>query len=172
MRLRAVNNYQIWRQWRFGEVTKHALPFYPDVCRFIQTYQMPLQGTRKDRRWGKVDLVGATPDALPVVIELKQEQATDTPLRMLVEGLAYACAVRKAWNESGLRAEWTDAMRENGFTQELPKTLVTVPLFRELVLKCNDHGFPIHFVQFDIVMAGELNAPTVSNVSIVHLPIG
>jgi hypothetical protein len=118
----------IWMGWRFQAVAQHGQPFLGEVCQFIQTYQMPLQGTRKDARWGKIDLVGATPAALPAVVELKQESATDTPLRMLAEGLAYGCAVRKAWNEGGLRAEWIAAMRENGLTQEPPRTLAVVPV--------------------------------------------
>lgn len=118
----------IWTGWRFQAVAEHGQPFLGEVCRFIQTYQMPLQGTRKDARWGKIDLVGATLSALPAIIELKQEDATDTPLRMLAEGLAYACAVRKAWNEGGLRAEWLAAMRTNGLAQEPAKTLATVPV--------------------------------------------
>lgn len=118
----------IWMGWRFQAVSAHGQPFLGDMCRFIQTYQMPLQGTRKDARWGKIDLVGATSEALPAVIELKQEDATDTPLRMLAEGLAYGCAVRKAWNEGGLRAEWMAAMRTNGLSQEQPRTLTAVPV--------------------------------------------
>jgi hypothetical protein len=118
----------IWMGWRFQAVAEHGQSFLGEVCRFIQTYQMPLQGTRNDARWGKIDLVGATAEALPAVIELKQEGATDTPLRMLAEGLAYGCAVRKAWNEGGLRAEWMAAMQENGLNQELPTALTTVPV--------------------------------------------
>lgn len=85
----------IWRGWRYQAVAEHGQSFLGEVCRFIQTYQMPLQGTRNDARWGKIDLVGATAEALPAVIELKQEGATDTPLRMLAEGLAYGCAPRR-----------------------------------------------------------------------------
>lgn len=118
----------IWMGWRFQAVAEHGQPFLGEVCRFIQTYQMPLQGTRNDARWGKIDLVGATPEALPAVIELKQEGATDTPLRMLAEALAYGCAVRKAWNEGGLRAEWMAAMQANGMDQEPPPILTTVPI--------------------------------------------
>jgi hypothetical protein len=190
----------IWRGWRFQAVAEHGQPFFGEVCRFIQTYQMPLQGTRKDTSWGKIDLVGATSAALPVVIELKQEGATDTPLRMLVEGLAYACAVRKAWNEGGLRAEWVAAMKENGLHREPEKVLANVPVillapvdfwkraigspgkrtsgkvredawpvFLELVHQCEAHGFPIHFVQFQIETA-EPGITKVLNVSAVQVP--
>src|SRR5690606_13284138 len=108
----------IWKAWSFEAVARHGQPFLGNVCRFIQTYQMPLQGTRADRGWGKIDLLGSTFQALPAVIELKQEKAKDTPLRMLVEGLAYACAVRKGWNEGKLRTEWAAAMKKNGLQQE------------------------------------------------------
>src|SRR5262249_6805321 len=124
-----------------------------------------------------------------------------TPLRMLVEGLAYACAVRKAWNEGGLRAEWAAAMKKNGLHQEPEKVLATVPVillapadfwnrtvgtpgmrirgkvwedawpvFLELVRQCEIHGFPIHFVQFEIEAADEPGVTKVVNVSAVHLP--
>ncbi len=191
----------IWKGWGFEAVAGHGLPFFNGVCRFIQTYQMPLQGTRKDARWGKIDLVGATPDALPVVIELKQEGATDTPLRMLAEGLAYACAVRKAWNEGGLRAEWAAAMMKNGLRQEPEKFLARVPVvllapaefwkravgtpgkrmsgkvrdeawpvFVELVRQCEVHGFPAHFVQFEVETDGEPGVTVVKSISAVCLP--
>ncbi len=194
----------IWTGWRFRSVSAHGQPFLGDVCRFIQTYQMPLQGTRKDARWGKIDLVGTTSETLPAVIELKQEDATDTPLRMLAEGLAYGCAVRKAWNEGGLRAEWMAAMRTNGLAQEPPSTLTAVPVillapvefwkraigvpgtrtsgkvqedawpvFMELAEKCETHGFPVHFAQFEITTgASTPGATTVSNVTPVVLPGG
>jgi hypothetical protein len=190
----------IWKGWSFEAVAEHGHPFFGEVCRFIQTYQMPLQGTRKDRRWGKIDLVGASPKSLPVVIELKQEGASDTPLRMLAEGLAYACAVRKAWNEGKLRAEWAAATKKNGLYRETEKILTTVPVillapvdfwkrtigspgkrtrgmvradvwpvFKDLVHQCGIHGFPIHFVQFEIGSPDD-GAISVSDFSEVRLP--
>lgn len=119
---------RLWKAFGFQAFAAHGRPFSGNVCRFIQTYQMPLQGTRKDRRWGKIDLLGVTGDASPVVIELKQEGAKDTLLRMLVEGVAYACAIRKAWNEGTLRAQWTVAMKSNGMLQEHAEVLAKVPV--------------------------------------------
>lgn len=176
---------RLWKEFRFQAFAVHGRPFFGDVCRFIQTYQMPLQGTRSDRRWGKIDLLGVTQDALPVVIELKQEGATDTLLRMLVEGVAYACAIRRAWNEGSLRAHWAIAVKRNGLLQQNAEILATVPVlllapsdfwkrsigspgvrsngkvredawppFLALVRKCADHGFPVHFLQFEIDDAG------------------
>jgi hypothetical protein len=118
----------IWKKCGFQAVAAQGHPVFGDVCRFIQTYQMPLQGTRGDKRWGKIDLVGVTSDALPVVIELKREDAKDSLLRMLVEGVAYACAVRKAWNEGGLRAKWAVAMKKHGLHQEQKEILANVPV--------------------------------------------
>lgn len=191
----------IWKGWNFQAFSLHEKPFFGDVCRFIRTFQMPLRGTMKDSSYGdKIDLVGVTPDNLPVVIELKAENATDTPLELLVEGLKYACAVRKAWNESVLRAEWADAMKKDGLLQKPAQILLKVPvillapsifwqrkigtsvkrsegmvfenawpIFHKLVHQCERHGFPIHFVQFEIEHTGE-NGSTVSDFAAVRLP--
>lgn len=187
---------RLWKDFRFSAFAEHGRPFAGDVCRFIQTYQMPLQGTRNDRRWGKIDLLGATADASPAVIELKQEDAKDTLLRMLVEGVAYACAIRKAWNEGGLRAQWATAMKKNGLSPSDAQVLAEVPVlllapsdfwrravgspgvrsngkvrddawqpFLALVRKCSDHGFPVHFLEFDTNDAG-------LNVLPARLPLG
>jgi hypothetical protein len=40
---------------------------YVPVCKHIQTYQYPLQNTRIDRCWGKIDLLGVGADFLPVL---------------------------------------------------------------------------------------------------------
>ena len=126
----------LWQQWGHDVVMSGGQPFFGVECRFIQTYQMPLQEKREDRGWGRVDLVGATADSMPVVIELKQEKSKDNPLRMLVEALAYACALRKAWNEGLLAIEWKAAMKGHniGFTNtgriaEVPIVLLAPAAF-------------------------------------------
>ena len=120
----------IWMQWSYEKVAEKGQPFYGDICPFIQTYQMPLQGTWKDEGWGKIDLVGASSQAMPVVIELKREGASDTPLRMLAEGLAYGCAVKKAWNKknSKIRREWTVAMEKHSISNAYPETISALPI--------------------------------------------
>lgn len=78
----------------------------------IVTYQMPLaaHGTQEgeNRKWGKVDLIGCTQDNRPAILELKKAKSSESPLRMIVEGLAYAIAVQKMWNEQDneFRKEW------------------------------------------------------------------
>jgi hypothetical protein len=118
----------IWKQWCADEVSRRGKPFLSGVCRCVQTYQMPLQKTRGDRKWGKIDLVGVTDKSCPVVIELKQDRGKDTPLRMLVEGVAYAVAVRRAWNEGRLREQWERDVVGITRSHTVAPTLVEVPV--------------------------------------------
>jgi hypothetical protein len=118
----------IWEQWGHDAVERGGQPFFGEACRFIQTYQMPLQQTREDNGWGRLDLVGVTADSMPVVIELKQEQSGDTPLRMLVEALAYACAFKKAWNKGLLATEWKDAMKTRHIEFTITSPIEQIPV--------------------------------------------
>jgi hypothetical protein len=72
-------------------------------------YQTPLKAQQSDYRVGKVDLFGVVEMTLPAVIELKVEgqngTMADTPLRALMEGLAYCAIVEK--NISAIAAETT-----------------------------------------------------------------
>jgi hypothetical protein len=82
---------------------------YVPVCPRIQTYQYPLQDTREDMCWGKIDLLGIGPDFLPVPNELKKRKTNDSPLRMLLEVAAYGFALQKVWPK--LRDHWVEAVR-------------------------------------------------------------
>ncbi len=91
-------------------------------CKRIQTYQYPLQASRKDKCWGKIDLLGIGTDFLPVPIELKRRKANDSPLRMLVEVAAYGFAIRKVWPR--LKPCWVKAMSGSGAPpSQFPETL-------------------------------------------------
>jgi hypothetical protein len=70
---------------------------YLPICERIQAYQYPVQASRQDRYWGKVDLLGIGTDFLPVPNELKKRRACESPLRTLVEVAAYGFAIRKVW---------------------------------------------------------------------------
>jgi hypothetical protein len=96
-----------WTSWKKGDP-----PFIPDRCLFLQSYQVPLRRTHKDKSWGEVDLLGVDPDGLPVIIELKRGESKETPLRGIVESLAYAIAVEKIWEskKSHFRDEWEQAI--------------------------------------------------------------
>ena len=75
----------------------------------IIDYQMPLKARRDDRGIGKVDLFAVADGRLPCVVELKVASTTargDTPLRALLEGLAY-CAIVEA-NIAAIASEAAD----------------------------------------------------------------
>lgn len=71
---------------------------------------MPLQDSKHDEDWGAIDLLGASDDNLPVVVELKAPRSNDSPAEMLVQATAYAVAVKKAWPQC-LRSEWASALK-------------------------------------------------------------
>jgi len=60
----------------------------------ILDYQVPLKAAQFDKGIGKIDLSGCGPDGRLEVIELKVGRSAgvvgETPLRALLEGLAYA----------------------------------------------------------------------------------
>lgn len=117
--------------WKTYSVERHndgGPTFLSGVCEYIHTYQMPLQGTLNDRKSGKIDLVGVCEKALPVVLELKQEEANDPPLRALVEGLAYAVALKKAWNEGSLRQQWCASVKNQANSATAPAELNVIPV--------------------------------------------
>ncbi len=97
----------MWRRW--GPPGNGA-PFLP-ICPRLQTYQYPIKRVRDDAGWGRIDLLGVSPDYRPVVVELKRGESNDTVLRMLLEMVAYGIALRNVWPE--LRApHWETAIRE------------------------------------------------------------
>ena len=118
----------MWRRW--GPHGRGE-PFLPS-CPRIQTYQFPLKRVRADALWGKVDLLGVSPNGLPVVVELKKGRTTDTVLRMLLEMAAYGIALRKAWSlpraQSTLKPDWEEAMRNVGRPVDAPEHLDRVSL--------------------------------------------
>jgi hypothetical protein len=95
---------------------------YVPVCKGIQAYQYPLQGSFRDRYWGKIDLLGIGADFLPVPNELKKPKTNESPLRMLVEVAAYGFAIRRVW--PNLKAQWVKAVHRFGASpSEFPETL-------------------------------------------------
>jgi len=122
----------IWEQWRRGSGADNDRFFLPWVCRFILSYQMPLWNTRADKeKSGRyADLIGVSREWLPVVIELKTAESGETPLRMLVESLAYGVAIRKAWNdpEGPFNKAWTTQLNTIAPKNECPPMLQDVPL--------------------------------------------
>jgi len=107
----------MWQHWR-----NRSSSFWHRIV----SYQVPLRATRKDREgngWGCVDLLGVSAQGLPVVIEIKREDAADTPAKMLVQAAAYALALRAAWRR-GFRSEWRAIVEESGLNStHLPDNL-------------------------------------------------
>jgi hypothetical protein len=76
----------------------------------LVAFQVNLPNERGDQGWGEIDLLGMSTTRLPVVVELKQGNATDTPAANLCQGVAYALVLQKAWPT--FRNEWRAHLRE------------------------------------------------------------
>ena len=91
----------------------------------IIDYQMPLKARQDDRGIGKVDLFAVVDGRLPCVVELKMASDTtrgDTPLRALLEGLAY-CAIVEA-NAADIASEVAE---EHALAASRPTLVVMAP---------------------------------------------
>ena len=141
----------------------------------LVTYQMPLQNSRADKAWGKVDLVGMSPEGLPVVVELKGDRSKDPVLKVMIQALAYGIAIQSAWPR--LRPHWLKATSHLRSPLQLPKELVRCPLvcaapddYWTAALECLDlearkdlgalatafecQGFPTRFVKLQRLKQG------------------
>jgi hypothetical protein len=94
----------LFRQWK----TPPGGTFAP--WKRLLTRHVPLQDATHDEDWGEIDLLGASNDNLPVVVELKAARSNQSPAEMLVQATAYAVAVKKAWPQC-LRSEWASALK-------------------------------------------------------------
>ncbi|MEA2009299.1 MAG: hypothetical protein U9N78_01185 [Actinomycetota bacterium] len=89
-------------------------------------YQVPLKAQRSDAGVGKIDIFGLTDTAVSVVIELKVlgKNKADTPLRALLEALAYAAIVDA--NGTAFRSE-ISGMTGRTVTSGRPNLLIAAP---------------------------------------------
>jgi hypothetical protein len=185
--------YRIWRRWGPKGDSSDKPDFLPGCCRYLLTFQMPLQNSRRDTSWGKVDLVGVSPEGLPVVMELKVAKAQDTPLRMLIEAVAYAVAVRKAWNEGchclarawsqnmGIKLSvlrqvplvclapklyWDRCLGKSGRRGAVPRNAWKP--FKMLMKELDQRGFPVSLAQFDEGQVGEDGLPDIGPPEIIY----
>ncbi|MDZ4801716.1 MAG: hypothetical protein SGI92_26465 [Bryobacteraceae bacterium] len=116
-----------WERAMYGKWGPGGSSEYVPVCERIQAYQYPLQASRKDRCWGKIDLLGIGTDFLPVPNELKKRRTNESPLRMLVEVAAYGFAIRKVWPT--LKDHWIEAVSSfEGAPLQFPASLEKVTL--------------------------------------------
>ena len=91
----------------------------------VVDYQTPLKAKQSDRGVGKVDLFGVVDKTLPTVIELKIEGQnggySDTPLRALLEGLAYCAIV-----EANISAITEEASSKFGLSLSATRPILTI----------------------------------------------
>jgi len=105
----------------FNECQNGKCFFLPDKrkLKFID-YQFPLKARENNKGVGKIDLFGVIDDETPCVIELKVGQdsgnMSDTPLRALLEGLAYCALV-----EANKKEIWEEAQEKFGFEFKGPR---------------------------------------------------
>jgi hypothetical protein len=96
----------IWSEWH----KEGDAEFVPGVCSNVVSYQVMLRDSNTDKQWGEVDLLGRSPEGWPVVVELNGPSSNEPPLRGIVEGVAYAIALRKAWTPC-FGKQWCDVCR-------------------------------------------------------------
>ena len=99
-----------WEEALFRSAWAEPPASTPAPWKKLLTYQVLLQNAKSDENWGEIDLLGASEQNLPVVIEMKAPSSQESPAQMLVQATAYGVAVRKAW-PSCLRAEWAEALK-------------------------------------------------------------
>jgi hypothetical protein len=92
----------------------------------ILDYQFPLKARRSDHGVGKVDLLGALSSGRLCVIELKRMSggSPETPLRALLEGLAYTAIVQA--NSDAIAAE-ARSLFEVQIVHPIPAVMVMAP---------------------------------------------
>ncbi|WP_254511372.1 hypothetical protein [Anatilimnocola floriformis] len=113
----------MWRHWHPREGCQSV----PGAWHRIVSYQVMLRDTNLDQSWGEIDLLGVSPQAMPVVIEIKQGKNPETPLRMVVEAAAYGVAMMKAWSVFG--PQWAKVVHEKyGLDLEPSPQLKCCPL--------------------------------------------
>jgi len=111
----------IWQQWS----TPSALPI-PGAWHRIVTYQENLPASQDNQGWGEIDLLGASSCGLPVVVELKapnpeqpESAVNDTPPGAMIQAVAYAIVLQKAWPM--FRQNWANLVAAKcGFRVDVP----------------------------------------------------
>lgn len=80
------------------------------LWKYLVAFQLPLYDDCSKETWGHCDLIGCGNDFAPIVIELKQQQAKDSPLRSVLEAASYSIALRKVWSKTcaELHATWSE----------------------------------------------------------------
>ncbi len=144
--------------------------FWPTICVGFPAYQLPLFGRQKKNSWGYIDLVGVSPSGNPQVVELKIGSSDDSPFHLIVQGVAYAIALRHAWNRGEFRLHWpvldgmpspptflhavdVIALCPSQYWVEAKKWMSSidgaVQKFHQLLEECRKFHFPVYLGSFD-----------------------
>jgi hypothetical protein len=122
----------IFRKWNEQDAgLDRRIPF-----RKVVSYQVMLRDRNKDSGWGEIDLLGATAENVPVVIELKIKPS-EYLLRAIVEALAYGVALRKAWNaveRCRLHSQWQCLFDKTSDFDSLPLVVIAPDCYWQVVL--------------------------------------
>lgn len=121
-----VNEEARWERSIWSEWHQASSEFVAGICSSVVSYQVMLRDANTDRRWGEVDLLGRSPKGWPVAIELKGASSNEPPLRGIVEGVAYAIALRKAWAEC-LAKQWCEAFQLTRSSDCIFRTVFAAP---------------------------------------------
>jgi len=179
----------IWRQFNKQSQSDE---FLPGKCSWIRSFQVPLRRIQSDPSKA-IDLLGVARDSFPVVIELKTDKSKESPLRALVEAVAYGIALRKNWNspeKSKFREEWnfglpSDACPCPGKLKKI--TLICIApsdywsnwkwesdsnlnirkAMGDLILRLSQKGFNSYFAKFEY---SERKNPEIKSASIFFPP--
>ena len=122
----------IFRKWKkVDDGLDSRIPF-----RKIVSYQVMLRNTNDDSGWGELDLLGATAENVPVVIELKIKPS-EYLLRAIIEVLAYGVAIRKVWSgidSCPLCSQWASVVGKIDSLVDLPLAVVAPASYWQVVL--------------------------------------
>ena len=106
----------LWILWRpdthFKPTSALFRSFLPSVSSIL-AYQVPMYNKKKKKDWGAIDLMAVESNTCcPVIIELKTGDSNEAPLRMVMEGVSYAIAIRKAWRKP-FQTDWEEALERS-----------------------------------------------------------
>lgn len=108
----------------------------PECWHRLIAFQVPLTHSgHEEDGWGEIDLLGVNKRGGPVVVELKKDPPpvdggrtgqSESPMRMILEGWAYAIALKKAWPH--LVTEFENQVSRLDEHLLVPRELLSVPI--------------------------------------------
>lgn len=159
-----------------------------DVCPGLASYSVGLFNQQQQNDWGEVDLLGRSGNNTPVVIELKQATGRN-PLSMIVQGLAYAIAIRKAWK--AFRPSWVQAVGDAPDSLGVPLIVGLAPTqywdrfmgstasefdsrhwhsIRNFLTAVENNGFQVRLASFSVADDSKAVLPAVSDARVLEIP--